>query len=195
MQTSTRPRARVARRFAPALAGLSLVLALTAPPATATPANTPTELNPGSTITRIDNNGVTPSCTGCGFGRQTQIVDGPRRVNNRFVRYLTPAWSPAAQYTWGTTTTVSSTLSASVGVSASDVSSSIGATKSTSAAWSVTVTIPANSKRQSKLTLASDYRVYDIRTRQMVSGIGRPWQYATLYSPIPGEQILRVTYR
>lgn len=126
---------------------------------------------------------------------QTQKVSGPTLTTKKFVRYLTSAWAPANNYTWGTTTTVNASLSASIGVSASSVSSTLGVTASATQSWSVSVSIPASSSRLSKLALLSDYNVYGVRSRQVWMGVPTAWKSANLYSPRRGYQYLAVRYQ
>lgn len=137
------------------------------------------------------------SCIACigGVRRETRKVSGPVYYSKRHVRDLTTAWAKASSYTWSQSTTVSSTLSASIGVSASGVSSTIGVTSSTTQSWGVSVTIPATKTRYSKLALRSDYNRYYVKSRTVVGGKAGAWKYAYLYSPVKGRQYLMVKYQ
>ena len=129
------------------------------------------------------------------YNRFVSKVSGPTKVSKKHVRYLTPTWAKASSYTWGTTTTVTSTLSTTVGVSAKEASASIGVTNSVSQAWSVSISIPASSTRYSKLALLSDYNLYKIKVQEYYVGVPQPAKYADLYSPIKGGQYLSVKYQ
>lgn len=126
---------------------------------------------------------------------QFEKVNGPTRVNMKFVRYLTSAWAKASSYTWGTTTTVNSSLSADIGYSAGAASAKLGATSSTSQAWSVSVSIPASASRWSKLRLQSNVDRYSVRSRGVWQGVPGAWRNATLDAPVKGGQFLSVAYQ
>ncbi|MGK9220453.1 MULTISPECIES: hypothetical protein [unclassified Microbacterium] len=116
-------------------------------------------------------------------------------LNKRFVRYLTGAWAYSTGYSWSTSTTASSTLSADIGVSASSASGSLGVSRSVTKTYGITVNIYADRKRMSKLGLYSDYNRYYVRSGVGYGGASpKSWKYAYLYSPRTNQYLL-TTYK
>lgn len=140
-----------------------------------------------------------PDCIVCGVPKKTvRVVSGPVRVNNKHVKYLTGAWIYTNKYTWSQTTTASATVSSTLGVTSSWASSSLGLGASMSQSYGVSVDIPANRARQSKLTLRSDFQrryveVYYVSNGKRLSTT--PGKFAYLYTPIRGEQFIAPAYR
>lgn len=139
---------------------------------------------------------ATPTCIACvgGFRRETVRVSGPVRYNQRFVRYLTGSWVYSTGYTWSQSTTVSASLTASIGVDAKGVSSSIGVSASRTQSYSISVNIYANKSRLSKLGLYSDFNRYYVKSRTVLGGKPSAWKYAYLYSPLANQYLL-ATYK
>lgn len=119
-----------------------------------------------------------------------------KKINKAFVQHLTPVWAKASSYSWSKTTTTNATLSANIGVSAKSASGSIGVSYSWSTSWQVGITIKANPKKYSKLTLRSDFNRYSIQSRAVYKSIFRTtygkWAYSTLDSPTK-DQWLSIT--
>lgn len=138
----------------------------------------------------------TPACIACvgGFRRETVRVSGPVRYNKKFVRYLTGAWAYSTGYTWTSSTTVSATLTASIGATAQAVSSSIGVSASRTQSYSIGVNIYASKSKLSKLALYSDYNRYYVKSRTVLGGKPSAWKYSYLYSPLANQYLL-ATYK
>lgn len=185
----------VSRTFAVTLA-LALAGGLMFPvaaSATALPQQVTTDKNSTALVSGM-RGGPVVACTGCGYGT-TITKTSSSRVNAKHVRYLTGSWAKASQYTWSATVTVTASLTSNVGVSASTVSSSIGATYSTAKAYSVTTVIPASASKYSKLALRADYTKYGVLVRTTSMGITVSKKTSTLYSPIKNTQTLYVKYQ
>jgi hypothetical protein len=141
---------------------------------------------------------VTPRCIACVSHSPavTQVVSGPVLIQRRFVKYLTSAWAYSTGYTWSSTTTVTATVSADIGVSASGIAGKIGVSASRSQSYTVAVSIYSDRTRLSKLGLYSDYNRYYVRHRpSYITGTTPPaYKYAYLYSPRV-DQYLITTYQ
>ncbi|KGA98195.1 hypothetical protein AJ85_06265 [Alkalihalobacillus alcalophilus ATCC 27647 = CGMCC 1.3604] len=105
-----------------------------------------------------ETNEIGIQCIACvGMGTKVKVLNGPTKINKKFVRYLTGSWAKANSYTWSKSNSASATLSASVGESASAISGTLNVAKSVTTSYSVGITLPANSSRFSKLGFYSDY--------------------------------------
>lgn len=131
-------------------------------------------------------------CTGCGNGRTTERVGSPVRYNKKFVRFLTSAWTNSTGYSWSHSTTVSSTLTANIGITAKQASGSIGVSSTRTKSYTVTANIYADRKRLSRLGLYSDFNRYKIRTKTQHMGISGSWKYSYLYSPLSNQYLIPV---
>lgn len=140
----------------------------------------------------------TPRCVVCGAPVKRAVkVSGPVLVQKKFVKYLTEAWAKSTGYSWNSSTTVSATVSAGLGVSGPTASSNIGVSGTVTKSYSITVNIAASSTRYSKLGLASNYNKYRIKTAYHQDGkpvAGATWTYGDLYAPTK-DQYLIVYYQ
>lgn len=145
-----------------------------------------------------DDPGIGTRCVVCGAPvRKAVKVSGPTLISKKFVKYLTGAWAKSTGYSWSESTTVSSSIDASVGVSAGTASSNIGVTASQTKSYSITVNIAASSTKYSKLGLASNYNRYYVKSTMYQVGKplpGATWAYGYLYSPTK-DQYLVVYYQ
>ncbi|HZH61004.1 MAG TPA: hypothetical protein VEY70_15870 [Metabacillus sp.] len=122
------------------------------------------------------------------------VISGPTTVK-KFVRYLTGSWAKASSYTWSKSNSASSTLSADVGISSGEVSSSIGVSNTVTTTYSVAITIPADSSRYSKLAFYSDYNKRYVRVRLYnTQGLLYSDKYAYHYAPRK-DTYLQVVYQ
>ena len=144
--------------------------------------------------------GARSTCALC-YSRTYQVhrLGRTENVRRAFVRYLTPAWAKASNYTWSSTTTVTAGLSASVGASSKFVSSSLGFAYSPSQSWSISIQVPAKSSRFSKLALRSDFKRTPVRVRAVNRARFKPtlygkWKGATHVAP-GSSQYLAVVYK
>ncbi len=143
-------------------------------------------------------NVVTPRCVVCGAPVKKAVkVSGPVLVQKKFVEYLTGAWARSTGYSWREGTTVTSSISSGLGVSAGVASSNLGVSSSVTKTYGVTVNISANSSKYSKLGLASNFNRYAVKSTWFQNGKvvpGSTWTYGDLYSPTK-DQFLVVYYR
>lgn len=158
--------------------------------------DTPVELTEGGVSAKAGP----PTCVGC-YARswETQSTGSKVAQGQVFVRYLTSAWAKSSSYTWSKETSVSATLSASIGPGAGSVAGSLGLSVTRTQSWGVSVTIPTDPKKFSKLTLRSDYWKTPVRSRSVDKAFLKPtiygsWKAATLMSPT-NNQYLTVTYQ
>lgn len=89
-----------------------------------------------------------------------------------FTRYLSGAWAKSSNYTWTKNTSVSASISSSVGVTAQGISANYNYTSSAQVAYSIGMSIPVSSKYYSKLGLLSDYYYRHVRVRQVTKTAG-----------------------
>lgn len=177
-----------------AVAGLAgTLLAVTLMPLSGALAAGPAPGAPAEQTTR-QNGDIEPACSGCGYGVTATEVSRTR-VNGEHVRDLSTNWAPASNYTWGETETVSATISADVGVTASGAAGQLGVTGSTSRAFSVQAEIPANSDTSSKLALKADYHKIYTRFDRKAQGITVSTEYGYVYAPIEGTPEIYVRYK
>ncbi|WP_377887302.1 hypothetical protein [Alkalihalobacillus sp. R86527] len=112
-----------------------------------------------------------PSCVACGVPSQkVSTISGPNLVSTKFVRYLSGSWSYASRYTWTKSNTASATVTSDAGLSAGGISSKLGVSSSVTTSYSVAATIPADSKRLSKLAFYSDYNKRYVKVSTYISG-------------------------
>lgn len=141
---------------------------------------------------------VTPQCVVCGAPVKKAVkVSGPVLVQKKFVKYLTMAWAKSTGYSWNTSTTVNSSITAGLGITAPVAASNIGATVSVTRDYSITINIAASSSKYSKLGLASNYNRYRVKTAYFQNGkpfSGATWTYGDLYTPTK-DQYLVVYYQ
>lgn len=139
-----------------------------------------------------------PDCIACGVPiRKATKVSGPVLVSKKFVKYLTGAWARSTGYSWSSSTTVNSTIDASVGMSAAGASGNLGVSSSMTKTYSITVNIAASSNKYSKLGLASNFNRYYVKSTVYQNGkqlAGAAWTYGYLYSPTK-DQYLIVYYK
>lgn len=124
------------------------------------------ELSPVET--KMNNNLIQPNsyCIACfNTNYKVSVISGPTKVK-RFVRYLTGSWAKASSYTWSKTNSASSTISNDVGLNAKGISSKLGVSKTVSTQYSVSIKIPANSSKFSKLAFYSDYNKRHVRVKK-----------------------------
>lgn len=122
----------------------------------------------------------------------TTVVSGPVKTK-RFVRYLTASWAPAGGYTWNKTQSASSTVSTETGLSAKAISSQIGVSNTVSTSYSVTISIPADSKRFSKLAFYADYNRRYVKVEKRKQKEVLSTKYAYHYAPTK-DTYLQVVY-
>lgn len=144
--------------------------------------------------------GVRSTCAlCCSRSYLVQRLGRTENVRRAFVRYLTPAWAKASNYTWSRTTTVTAGLNASVGASSRFVSSSLGFAYSRTQSWGIAIQVPAKSNRFSKLALRSDFKRTAVRVRAIDRARFKPtlygkWRGATHMAP-GSNQYLAVVYK
>ncbi|WP_372968905.1 hypothetical protein [Microbacterium sp.] len=155
-----------------------------------------TTSNGGGGTDAVDDSA--PDCVVCGAPVKRAVkVSGPVLIQKKFVKYLTEAWARSTGYSWNSSTTVSATVSAGLGVSGPTASSNIGVSGTVTKSYSITVNIAASSTRYSKLGLASNYNKYGIKTAYHQDGKpvpGATWTYGSLYAPTK-DQYLIVHYQ
>lgn len=135
-----------------------------------------------------------PTCIACVGGVSVKYTKLSHAfISKKHVRYLTPTWQKASQYTWTTTTTATATMSSTLGTDIRAVSASLGVSYSRSKAYAVGVTIPANKYKYSKLALKADYNRYYVKKTVTLGG-RTTTSYGYLYSPT-SNQYLVVTYQ
>lgn len=139
-----------------ALTDASSASADAVPPAPATVDAVTTSTSPTSNEIATSEDSNSPDCIVCGVPQKKAVkVSGPVLISKKFVRYLTGAWARSTGYSWSSSTTVSSTIDAGVGMSAAGASSNLGVSASVTKSYSITVNIAASSGKYSKLGLAS----------------------------------------
>ncbi|BCE07844.1 MULTISPECIES: hypothetical protein [Bacillus] len=134
------------------------------------------------------------SCIACVNNRYVvKTIKGPTKVKKR-VRFLTSSWAKASSYTWSKTQSASSTVSSNVGISAKGISSQLGVSNTVTTSYSVAITIPANSKKYSKLAFYSDYNKRYVRVRNYLGNSLISTKYAYHYAPRK-DTYLQVIYK
>lgn len=181
-----------------ALTGASSASADAVPPSPATVDAVTMSTSPTSNEVATSEDSNSPDCIVCGVPQKKAVkVSGPVLISKKFVRYLTGAWARSTGYSWSSSTTVSSTIDAGVGMSAAGASSNIGVSASVTKSYSITVNIAASSGKYSKLGLASNYNRYYVKSANHLNGKllpGAKWTYGYLYSPTR-DQYLVVYYQ
>lgn len=134
-------------------------------------------------------------CIACvQYQLKVTTVSGPTKVTKKFVRYLTGSWAKASSYTWSKSQTASATVSADVGVSAKEISAKLGVAKSVTATYSIAISIPANSKKFSKLGFYSDYNKRYVKVQRYMDGKLLSTKYTNHYAPRK-DTYLQVVYK
>ncbi|MFO8234965.1 MAG: hypothetical protein R6U04_06155 [Bacteroidales bacterium] len=137
---------------------------------------------------------VSPQCTAClNTNYKVSTVSGPDKVKRR-VRFLTSSWAKADRYTWSTTQTASSTVSANVGLSAKAISSQLGVSNTVTSSYGVAISIPANSSRLSKLAFFADYNRRYVRVRKYMGTTLLSTDHTYHYAPRK-DTYLQVVYQ
>lgn len=123
------------------------------------------------------------------------VVSGPTKEAHKFVRYLTDSWAKASSYTWSKSNAVSSSVSSTVGISASGISSSLGISNTVTTTYTTAISVPADSSRYSKLAYYSDFnrRYLKIRTFNY-QGVLYKTEYTYHYQPL-SNTYLSVAYQ
>lgn len=134
-------------------------------------------------------------CIACvQYQLKVTTVSGPTKVTKKFVRYLTGSWAKASSYTWSKSQTASATVSADVGVSAKEISAKLGVAKSVTTTYSIAISIPANSKKFSKLGFYSDYNKRYVKVQIYMDGKLLSTKYTNHYAPRK-DTYLQVVYK
>lgn len=134
-------------------------------------------------------------CIACvQYQLKVTTVSGPTKVTKKFVRYLTGSWAKASSYTWSKSQTASATVSADVGVSAKEISAKLGVAKSVTTTYSIAISIPANSKKFSKLGFYSDYNKRYVKVQRYMDGKLLSTKYTNHYAPRK-DTYLQVVYK
>lgn len=125
-----------------------------------------------------------------------QIVydNGSSYVYDQNVQELVPAWSHASEYTWSKQVSVSRQIQGSLsGDVADSIAASLGVSKSITKSFSVSVTIPADSSRYSKLVLSADFFQQNLRSKIYIdSKLNTDKTSTVLY---PEDLYLKVVYK
>lgn len=135
-------------------------------------------------------------CIACVGGRKIKatVLSGPTKIKTKFVRYLSSSWTYSKEYTWGVSNSVSSNLSASVSLTAKEVSAQLGVTNSYTTVYDVVAVIPADSKRLNKLAFYSDYNKRYIKVVTTMAGATVSTEYADHFAPLKDSYVL-VAYK
>lgn len=134
-------------------------------------------------------------CIACvQYQLKVTTVSGPTKVTKKFVRYLTGSWAKASSYTWSKSQTASATVSADVGVSTKEISAKLGVAKSVTTTYSIAISIPANSKKFSKLAFYSDYNKRYVKVQRYMDGKLLSTKYTNHYAPRK-DTYLQVVYK
>lgn len=131
-------------------------------------------------------------CIVCGVPKYNIIKKSSPTKQKRFVRYLTGSWAKSDRYTWNKNQSASSTLSSDIGVTSSGVSSSLGVSNTVKTTYGVTVSIPANKSKLSKLGFYSDFNRRLITTQ--FSSYPHTVKSAYHYAPLK-DTYLQVVYK
>lgn len=133
-------------------------------------------------------------CIACvDYEIKISTVSGPT-TTKRFVRYLTGSWAKSDGYTWSKSQSASSTLSSNVGVSSKTVSASLGVSNTVTTSFSVSISIPANQYKFSKLAFYSDYNKRYIKAQEYRASKLISTKYAYHYAP-RRDTYLQVVYQ
>jgi len=140
---------------------------------------------------------IKPTCVACVKSSvESKKFSSAKFTSKKHVKYLTTVWAKAKSYTWSKNTTVDATLSAGLDASLSKIGADLGLSVRYSQSYSVGITVPANSKKFSKLALKADFNKYKVGTRKKISGKAiTKWKYADYYAPIKNRQYLVVQYQ
>lgn len=137
---------------------------------------------------------MSATCIACAEG-EWKVTTLSTATVNKYQKYLTDVWAKASSYTWGKTTTT--TLSFSAGLSSdltSKIKSTYSLTASVSKSYSVSITVPADSSRYSKLGLYGDFHRRYIKGEYVKFGKVQETKYGYSYEPTK-DQYLKVVYQ
>lgn len=146
-----------------------------------------------------DDGTVGTECIVCGvpdsqYDYTAKKIYGPAYVE-KFDQYLTGVWAYSDGYTWGTTTTTNLSFSGSISSDiAGYIQSTFGYTKSRSRSYSVSISLPADPSKSSKLGLYGDFNRDYVYYTKSKYGSTVDSGYTYTYEPT-NDQTLKVVYR
>lgn len=154
-------------------------------------------INESVTINNLKdaNTIIQPECIAC-INRTVKVTKLKSYGEEyRFVKYLTNSWSPASTYTWSESTTTNLTVSGSVTAEIKNaIKTQLGLTASKTQTYGVGITIPANSSKDSKLALYSDFNKYYVKYEEKMGGKVIKSSNHYVYEPT-SDTYLRVKYK